>query len=85
MHEANSDLGLLGRKRNGRRCGACANQAVGLVPAEGEDHMLVGHDLEELAQRRTGAGDQRFGEAVGTWVERDFGPSGATLELAVGQ
>lgn len=47
--------------------------------------MLVGHDLEELAQRRTGAGDQRFGEAVGTWVERDFGPSGATLELAVGQ
>lgn len=47
--------------------------------------MLVGHDLEELAQRRTGGGDQRFGEAVETWVERDFGPSGATLELAVGQ
>src|SRR5205823_4404315 len=82
VHEAHAGLVAFGMQRDldGGRSGR--DRVAGLFPAEGEDHLLHGNDLDVLPHRLELTGNEHPVDAAGPWV--DLGDRAVPLDELVG-
>src|SRR5438270_6569054 len=73
VHEADAGLAAFSAEADLDRRRARWDGVARLVPAKGEDHLVVGHDLYVLASRRMLTGDVHPVDAAGARVELGLG------------